>query len=112
MNNLGCIYLKKHKFDKSLDFLNQAISIQKEIINDEEKMDSDDKIGGDHDQEQIMNSYKFILACRLYNKALSSQRYIINVIGDYLQKHSLSQFVRSIPKEKQTGQVSDADIFF
>ena len=41
MNNLGCIYLKKHQFDKSLEFLNQAISIQKEIITDEDKNDSE-----------------------------------------------------------------------
>ena len=61
-----------------------------------------------------MNSYNFILACRLYNKALSSQRYIINVINDYLQHHSLTQFVKSIPKESETSQdgKSKADIFF
>lgn len=61
-----------------------------------------------------MNSYNFILACRLYNKALSSQRYIINVINDYLSHHSLTQFVKSIPKEGETSQdgKSKADIFF
>lgn len=28
MNNLGCIYLKKHQFNKSEDFLSLAIQIQ------------------------------------------------------------------------------------
>lgn len=65
--------------------------------------------------DQEVNSYKFILACRLYNKALSSQRYIINVINDYLLHHSLTQFVKSIPGDTETinqkGR-SKADIFF
>lgn len=59
-----------------------------------------------------MFSYKFILACRLYNKALCSQRYIINVISDYLHNHSLSQFVKSIPEDEQSNSESKADIFF
>lgn len=113
MNNLGCIYLKKHQFEKSQEFLNQAIHIQNEIISDEKKLDNpDDK--NDQEQESIMNSYKFILACRLYNKALTSQRYIINVINDYLSHHSLTQFVKSIPREHNASEdgKSKAEIFF
>lgn len=75
-------------------------------------MDSEERLVPDMDSDSIMNSYKFVLACRLYNKALSSQRYIVNVISEYLQKHSLSQFVKSIPKEGEAGQKSNADIFF
>lgn len=64
-----------------------------------------------------MDSYNFVLACRLYNKALNCQRYIINVTNDYFQNHSLSQFVKSIPLDKEAKEIKDekasnADVFF
>jgi len=90
MNNLGCIYLKKDQFEISKQFLDKAIKIQGSFIDQENKKGNKDNM-----KERASNS--FVKACRLYNKGLSCQKYILKIITEYLPNHSLATFVKEIP---------------
>ena len=61
MNNLGCIYLKKDQFQNSMEFLNNAIRIQNQIIKNQNKELA----------EKDMKRFLFVNGCRQYNKGLS-----------------------------------------
>lgn len=45
------------------------------------------------DKDSIM----FVHACRLYNKGLCCQKYLIKMINEYIKHYSLSTFVKKIP---------------
>jgi len=99
MNNLGCIYLKKEQYKKSLAFLSEAIIYQQKCIDKtKEGKDKTEKI--DRDTKALA----FVNACRNYNKALSCYRLILSLINKYLPQHSLSMFVKKIPNKKQEGK--------
>jgi hypothetical protein len=42
-------------------------------------------------------SNEFVRACRLYNRGLSCQKYILKLIKEYVPNYSLSAFVKEIP---------------
>ena len=81
MNNLGCIYLKKNQFQNSFEFVNEAVSIQEDILKKERNKETNvyDEVKG----------LLFVFACRHYNRALTRQRYILHVIEEYTRNHHL-----------------------
>lgn len=82
INNLGCIYLKKDQHDNALTFLTTAVCIQQELLDAEQ-------LKVERSEKELLSQY-FVLACRHYNRGLACQRYIIKVINEELNFHSLS----------------------
>jgi hypothetical protein len=51
-------------------------------------------------------SNEFVKACRLYNKGLCCQKWMLKLIHDHVPNYCLSSFVKEIPdqtKEKMAG---------
>jgi len=47
---------------------------------------------------------QFVRACRLYNKGLSCQKYMLKLIKEYIPNYSLSTFVKKIPDKALQGK--------
>ena len=99
MNNLGCIYLKKDQFDIASQFLTRSVDIQKEFIKsalNPEKSDKDKGGASQLNQKDTMSN-EFVKACRLYNKGLCCQKWMLKLIHDHVPNYCLSSFVKEIP---------------
>ena len=51
-------------------------------------------------------SNEFVKACRLYNKGLCCQKWIMKLIHDHVPNYSLASFVKEIPDQTKQNAAS------